>query len=110
MKYPQEVYQLHYQYNSFWGADSLISAIDMYSETWSCNFLLLNISRGDIDGLSLGRRQSVLYSWFWTWNEVFPMGIRHDSFETCRKILDVVGTMVPLRGTMITLLSCIINF
>jgi len=37
------------------------------------------------------------------------MGIRHKSFFTCRKILEVVISLVPLTYTMIIEQPCIIN-
>ena len=38
------------------------------------------------------------------------MGIRHESFFMCRKRLKVVGSMVPIRYTMIKHKAYMINF
>lgn len=60
-------------------------------------------------GLTLGRRQRVLVSWFWIWKEVFQMGIWQVSFFICSKILEVVSSQFPLRYTMINIHDCIID-
>ena len=38
------------------------------------------------------------------------MGIRPEALFICRKILEVVGTLVTLRDNMIKQLSCVIDF
>ena len=48
--------------------------------------------RVDIEGLTLAGRQKGLFSWFGLWNEVFQMGIRHESFFMSRKKIEVVST------------------
>ena len=43
------------------------------------------------------------------WNDVFKMAIRHESFFTCWKILEVVGSLVHLKDTMIKQQACLID-
>jgi len=43
------------------------------------------------------------------WNEEFQKGFMPYSFFKCRKILEVVGSLVPLRYTMIKQHAFIIN-
>ena len=46
---------------------------------------------------------------FVLWDDLFKMAIGHNSFFTCRKILVVVSSLVPLRYSMINQQVCIID-
>ena len=102
--------QLHSHDNSYvldgW---PLISAIHLCIQNSggvvSPFFISTSVVSGDIEGLPHVWRQSGLYSWFWLWNEAFPM-----SLLTCRKILEVVDTLVPLSDSMTKLLYFVIDF
>lgn len=58
-----------------------------------------------MEGLTLCSMQWGLVSWFGLWSEVFQMVIRHESFFTYRKKIEVVGSLVPLRYTMINIID-----
>ena len=75
-----------------------------------CSFPLWNIFfSGDIKGLVLGWMQWGMFLLFVLWDEVFQMAVKHESFVTCRKIIEVVGLLVPLRYIVIKEQNCIIN-
>lgn len=83
----------------------------VYSESWTCKFPILNINfSGDIEVVPFNWRQRGYDSCFVLWNVVIPMGILHESFIPCRKILEVDSTLVSLRDTVIKQLSCIMIF
>lgn len=78
------------------------SYLSVYSEMLSCCFPLFNIYiSGGIEGLPIGCRQRILDVCFWLYTEVFPVGLRQESFLMWMNILELVGTLLPLRDTLI---------
>ena len=81
----------------FWWPAWNVRYWHVYSEVWSCNFLLMNVFHTcDIKDLELCLNQSVLDSWFGLWNEVFQAGIRYVSFFPCMKRLEVISSLITL--------------
>ena len=82
----------------------------VYSHAWNNNFDHWNVFfKGDMKGFTVGWRQRGVDSWLGIWKEVFQMGIWQVSFFICRKRLEVVDSLVPLRYTMIKLQDSIID-
>ena len=109
---PSEISQFHSLLKCLWCIRIAcgLNYLNVYSEEWSCNLPLWNVFfRGDIQGLVLGWRQMGMVSMLVLWDDVFLRAIRHESFFSCRKKLELLGSLVPLRYTMIKQQACIIN-